>query len=378
MGVKERLKEAGSALAQPEGLATGAVAGWMFGGPIGLALGIGQGILAKRLRQSELDYAAKEAEILSALDEQQAAAAEAAFGQASTDMDRAQYDQEQRIYMSLRQLAMHPDPQTRARAVEQLAMNGTRLGAWLEDIEGRNESLFDANVATLDKESDLARAAFDEALSSAQETKRVASELHELLSDESFDVNHPLNRGRLGALFEQTPRELLSDPEDMADALKEAGGNLPLGLGTLMLWKAGKQAAADFQWSKEDWRKIAFAMQTAAERKSKRAMDDATHVGMALDQAAAGFGHSPAYSYIERIATGRVQEGPSVSGRPGAYGGSSTRAASPNARSESAISTVRDALGDVAGEARDAGSSLWQRLRRIGANPNPPQRRVND
>jgi hypothetical protein len=350
------------------GLATGAVAGAVFGGPIGLLAGLAQGIIAKRMRESELDYQAQEAEMLSALDEQQQAAVEAAFGLGSTEMDQAQLDQDSRIYMNLRQLASHPDPNMRARAIEQLATHGTRISAWLEDIETRNESQFDANVATLDKESDLARASFDEALSSAQETKRVASELHQLLADDSFDVNHPLNRGRLGALFEQTPRELLSDPEDMADALKEAGGQLPL-IGAWMTYSAGKQAASDFVWTKEDWRKIAFAMQTTAEKKSKRAMDDAIHVGMALDQAAGGFGHKPAYSYIERIATGRVQDGPSVSGRPGAY-------RSNNARSDAAVSTVRETVSGV----REASSSIWDRLRRIGANPNPPpqRRRVND
>lgn len=371
---KNRALQALHDLGSPEGLATGAGAAFVFGGPIGIALGLAQGILARRQHQSELDAQAQEQAMLGQLDQLQAEGIKQVQGLAATDIDKAQLAQVARDYQMLRRQSMSPDPQTRQAAIAKLADFGPNIGAWLEDLEGRNETVLDKNVAVMDEQAGVARQDYQDALKRDQDVTRISSEMHQLLSDPNFDVNQMLNRARLGQLLDQTPREFFADPADMADALKDVGGNLPGILGAIPAWIAGKQKAEDFKWSKEDWRKVAYAMTVASKKQSQRQLQDAMNAGKLLDETSQRIGHVPALSYLDRIVTGKTQDTETVSGQRNIYNeleadarakeqaaqkGAATASESAHGRVASILektkdvaanalkSTVQDALGAV-------------------------------
>jgi hypothetical protein len=317
---KERAGGAFRDLTSPEGLATGALGAFLFGGPVGIALGLAQGILARRTRESELDAQAKEQDMLSQLDALQAESIKQVGGLASTDLDRAQLAQVARDYQMLRRQSMSPDADTRQAAIAKLADFGPNIGAWLEDLEGRNETQLDKNVSILDEQAATIRTNYQDALDKAQDVQRISSEMHQLLSDPNFDVNSMLNRARLGDLMGQTPRNLFADPVDMADALKETGAALGGIPGAITSWIAGKKKAADFEWTREDWRKVAYAMQLASKRQTDRQLEDAMSAGKMLDETAGRIGHVPALTYLDRIVTGKVQGGASLAGESSILG----------------------------------------------------------
>lgn len=356
-------REAGSALKQPEGLATAALGAFLINPVVGLALGIGQGILAKRDRQTALDEAAADRELLQSFDQMHQEAIAQVQGTAATDLDREQLNQLDREYGVMRKLALSSDPDTRRQALTKLAEMTPRIGDWLEDIESRNETIFDRNVETLDQSAVVARQNYERGLAQAQTVQRVSSEFHQLLSDPDFDVNNPVSRARLGQLLEQTPREFLADPADMSDALESVGANVGGIMGGILAFYAGKKKAEEFEFSKEDWRKVAYAMNAAADKQAKQTTSDAERIGLMLDKTAGGINHRPALSYLDRIITGKVQEGPGIAG-PGVYDEADRKAASERAAAAAAAeknqpSKVSKAVSTAKEKATDVITSRW-------------------
>lgn len=317
--LKGGIKDALGNLKEPEGFATAALGAFLFGGPVGLALGIGQGIIARRERQSLLDDAAQEREMLQAFDDQFQESLRQAQGLGATDLDREQLAQVGRDYQMLRRLAMSPDPSVRQQAQAKLVDMSPRIGDWLEDMEGRNEAVLDRQVGALDEAAVNARGNYEAGLERAQGIASVAEQMHNLLADDSFDVNNPVARARLGQLLEQTPREFLADPADMSDALEKVGANVPGIIGGLVQYYAGKKKAEEFTFSKEDWRKVAYALQLSGQKQANQVMQDAERVGTILDNTAQQLGAQPGLSYLQRIITGKVQDAEEISGERGYY-----------------------------------------------------------
>lgn len=356
--LKRQGRSAFGALKEPEGLATAALGAFLINPVVGLALGIGQGILARRDRQSALEEAAADRQMLQAFDEMHRQAVESVQGMASTDLDKAQLEQLTRDYLPLQQLAMHPDPAIRRDAFMKLAEMSPRIGDWLEDLEGRNEEVQKGQVGVLDAQGEVLRGNYESALERAKSVQSVAEQFHTLLADPSFDVNNPVNRARLGQLLEQTPREFLADPADMSDMLEKVGANAPGLIGGVLSYLAGKKKAEEFTFTKEDWRKIAFAMQGAAKKQSDQAFADAERGALMLDKAAGGIGYKRPISYLDSVMTGRVQEGASVAG-PGVYSEIDRKAAEQRAAAAAAkeatepskvskiISNVKKSVGDM-------------------------------
>ncbi len=336
---KESASSAFGALREPEGIATAALGAFLINPLVGLALGVGQGILARRDRQSALDVAAFEQGMLRDFEEMHQQAIAAVQGQATTETDQLQLQQLTTDFATMRKMAMHPDPAVRQQALQHMAEMSPRIGTWLEDLEGRQEAMFDKNVAILDEQGVVARQNFERGLAQAQTVQRTGSEIHQLLSDPNFDVNNPVSRARLGQLMDQTPREFLADPADMSDALEKVGANVPGIIGGLVQYYAGKKKAEEFTFTKEDWRKVAHAMLSASETQAKRTLSDAERIGVMLDRAAGGMKYQPALSYLDRIMTGKVQEGADLEGRPGVYD-EATRAA---AQERAAAATAAEA-----------------------------------
>jgi len=317
MASKEQ-EQGRSAIGWPEGLATGAVAGFVFGGPIGAAVGIGQGILAKRLRQNELDAAAADQRILSELDEQQTRASAAVHKIGATRFDTAQAEDLDRRYGSLRALTLSHDPDVRARAMEGLAAHGAETSAFIEDVETRTEKIFDDSVSIMDAAATDMRDRFTKGLDAGRAAQATSEEAHRLLSDPNFNPNSTLGRARLVQLMGSTPREMFADPAGYEDALASLGEGIPF-VQQWLAYKAGKMDAADFKFTKDEWRNIFHATNIAGRNITEQVTRDAAGFAMKLDQAAESIGHAPPVSYLDRIVTGKVQEGPSVSGTPGGY-----------------------------------------------------------
>jgi hypothetical protein len=90
-----------------------------------------------------------------------------------------------------------------------------------------------------------------------RELQANTEELNALLADPDFNQNLALNRGQLISLVGSTTRQMLSDPEDMADALRAVnGGGL---LGSIVGLVSGSMAAEDFNFTKEDYGRLAEA-----------------------------------------------------------------------------------------------------------------------
>jgi hypothetical protein len=384
--VKSGARSAFDALREPEGMATAALGAFLINPLVGLALGVGQGILARRDRKSALDIAAFENGMLRDLDAMHQEAVAAVQGQAATETDKLQLDAITKQFEYTRKMAMHPDPAVRARAFESMEENSTRIGAWLEDLEGRQETLLDKNVSILDEQSVVARSNFQASLEIAQTVQQKASEFHQLLSDDSFDVNSPAGRARMAQLLDQTPRELLADPADMSDALQAVGANAPGILGAILAYKSGKMKAEEFTFTKEEFRQIAHAMLKAADTKAKRGISDAQTIGQMLDKTAQGIGYQPALSYLDRIITGKVQEGADVAAAPGAYGPGGGGAA-PTAPGESeseqpkffgdfrqSVESVKEKATGVIGSMLDP-TGYWRSL--MNKDDKPARRPTN-
>jgi hypothetical protein len=135
-----------------------------------------------------------------------------------------------------------------------------------------------------------------------------------LLADPKTDPNSPLYRGRLMAVLESGPRQLLSDPEDFADALRAAGGGGGL-FGAAIGLVSGSLAAEDFNFSKEDWRRVYQAAYTYQSRpyleETQRIMESTQQ----LEQVAAGLdmfpkGYSPMRYVLEQEQTFENPIGP--------------------------------------------------------------------
>jgi hypothetical protein len=123
-----------------------------------------------------------------------------------------------------------------------------------------------------------------------------------LLSDPEFDQNMALNRGTLIGLLESSTRQMLSDPEDMADALMNAGGG---GLiGALVGIAGGTLAAKDFDFRKDDYARIAKAMYTFNEKRYAATVAPLELEAAALEEAAGGLDFLPPGYSLTQFITG--------------------------------------------------------------------------
>lgn len=296
----------------PEAAITALGAGWLFGPVAGLAGGLLQGILSRRLRQSALDAAAEDESIRADLDTQIGDLLASAQTQADTDIDREQLQVYATRQAQLRRLAAHPDEKVRNKALEELANVATGVGSWLEDIESRREVSQD-KVLDLQRGMivDLAkreRAAYEAAVENRRNLQTAAGQMHTLLNDAKFDVNNPLNRGRLIELLRSNSRTILADPEGLDDALKAAGGSAVIG--PLAALAGGLLGAEEFNFSKEDWRRIATALYDYESRQFAGSMQRIERNVTAVESAANRLGVLPPDYSVADYVLGRAEEFP--------------------------------------------------------------------
>lgn len=305
-------KKKRAGLLSPEAAITALGAGWLFGPIGGLAGGLLSGILSRRLRQSELDAAAEDEAGLAELNQGIADQLANARTGADTDSDREQLDALAQRHAQWRELTKHSDPNVRARAFDELAKVGAGVSAWHEDIESRREVTEDK---TLDLQRgmivDLAkreRLSFETALENRRSLQTAAGQMHTLLNDAKFDVNNPLNRGRLIELMKSNSRTILADPEGLDDALKAAGGSAIVGPIAALI--GGALGAEEFNFSKEDWRRVATALYDYESRQFASSMERIQQNVTAVETAANRLGVLPPDYSIADYVLGRTEEFP--------------------------------------------------------------------
>jgi len=150
-------------------------------------------------------------------------------------------------FNSYKQMAMSDNADMQRAGMQALTQMGTEVRAALETR--RKDQL-----GFVVKAADDQRERYTVAQQKQRDIAASFAEGHALLADPDFDPNTPLNRGQLMTVLKAGPRQLLSDPEDFADALGAAGGS---GLvGGLIGILSGTLAAEDFDFSKEDWRRV--------------------------------------------------------------------------------------------------------------------------
>jgi hypothetical protein len=262
---------------------------------------------------------------------------------ANTDIDREQLAGIADQQGQLRRLAQHPDPQVRAKATQDLASLGTQLQGWLEDIESRREGMDDESMSA---QRDIVRSAADDLRE--RETQRVATgetllssanQINSILND-ADDVNSPLNRGRLMQLMNANSRAFLSDPDDLGDALSRAGGQ---GLISQVVGVAGGLISAeDFNFSREDWRKIATAMYDFQQNSSAREGERIAGETQLLDAASGRLQMFPQGYTLRNYVLGEESEIPP-----------SPLRAEPYPDEQSATESGRSAVGDFLGQPDD-------------------------
>lgn len=304
------------------GLATALGSSFVFGPLVGAGLGLTQGILAKRLRDSELEKSAAESETVSALDASIQEQIGSAGQFADTDIDQEQLKNWNTRRANLAKLAAHPDEKVRAKAAQDLADLSTGIGSFLEDVEGRRENVEDTRLslqrAAVQDVAKQFRSGYEGAIKKRRELQASAGQIHTLLNDESFDVNKPINRGRLIDLMRSNSRTILADTADFGSALQSAGGGQGL-IGSVLGLLGGAMKADDFKFTKEEWRAIASAMYDAETKQFSGEMQR-IEAGVAdLEFAAHDLGILPADYGLAQYVLGQEEEFPRALKGKGGY-----------------------------------------------------------
>lgn len=206
MGILDLLKKGKDALSEPEGAATALTAGLVFGGPVGLGLGVLQGILAKRLHQSEADKLAADAVAGEQINRDIIAQIEGANQFADTDIDKQQLGALATQRSVYSRLLNHPDEKVRQQAMTALAGVAAQGGAFLEDIEGRREA--QADQAAKDRE--VRRGEYRTQLNAAtQKADEINSESDAVLRlANELGAKNPAVQSRFRKLVEQSSGDI--------------------------------------------------------------------------------------------------------------------------------------------------------------------------
>src|SRR5262245_23228834 len=140
-----RARRAGALAGVPEGVIAGAGFGAVFGGPIGALIGAGVGVVSRRFRQSLLDNAAREQDVINELGRNVANQVDAAKNPANPlGLDRVQLEQIETIEQQrqkLIQLSLDPDPAVRRQA--KIGLVNLSTAPVLQQVEQRANELAD-------------------------------------------------------------------------------------------------------------------------------------------------------------------------------------------------------------------------------------------
>jgi hypothetical protein len=237
-----------------QGGMVGIGAGMLFGGPVGLGLGALTGILgaiderrtaatAAAWQESIADKQEKAQHTLAAVMNDEGAS------QAERDSAAERYRLNIEFYNDVLQLGPELGPQALARVSETDRARQAEID---------REAITLQRNATLEHRKAL-RGKAEGVFRGQNELEQRIGTVRTLLDDPEFDPDQPQNQAVLAQLLEQTQRNMLTNAEDMTDAMRGIGGTGLLGLlAAVASFTFGAEKAEQMRMTREQWR-ILFA-----------------------------------------------------------------------------------------------------------------------
>lgn len=278
---------------KPVGGLTGLQAGLMYGGaastvmgPAGLLIGLGAGILAKRMRKTELEKQAMQSQELRT--EQ-----EGFIGEMNSEMKSADPD-EQRILSHARRL--HTDGWYRLEQGDESGRamiaqaNDIAMGVMSADSQQRKseqaaQQQFQRGLISTSA-NDM-RQQYLSHMNLADQVDQQAQRVLSLVADPGFDPNKPINKAALADMLTVGINGFYKDAPDMMDAIAQGSGALGTiigaaggvpgmiaggGIGQLAGSIATAIKSKEFKVSAEDYNRIALNMKSFNQQYSQAAM----------------------------------------------------------------------------------------------------------
>lgn len=211
----DKLKEGVSGDSAFTGGLAGILASTVFGGPVGLAVGLGTGILSNRMQRSELDVLADDYEGIqkyaSSIQDQINATSGYVdqYGDPSGS-DRMQLDSISREMLRANDLAQRVDPNIRAVGLQQLTNAANRFDAFHSDLESRTQKLADDQLAAEQKVADHFQSEFEGTQAKVRDANDLANRAQMLVADD-HDIKNPQTKAVLMQMFNISQREADQD-----------------------------------------------------------------------------------------------------------------------------------------------------------------------
>lgn len=202
-------------------------------------------------------------------------------------------------FESAKELALSHDELQQREGLNQLSTMATAVQAAVDRRHKAQEDFVIEEARTL-------RTQHTEAMKPMRELQANMEQLNALLADPEFNQNLPINRGTLISLLRSSTRQMLSDPEDFADALMGAGGG---GLiASLVKFAGGAMAAEDFNFTKDDYGRLARAMYTFNEKRYRTTVAPIAAQAAALEQVSGKLDFLPQGYSLTQYVTGPPEE----------------------------------------------------------------------
>jgi hypothetical protein len=252
--------------------------GAVFGGPVGLALGGLTGILAHLGNERQAAQLADWQNTLGEINDDATRAIDRAFNRAETQTDRDQVEARNTNWRNTMRILERAGPQQGAQILASLGQSGMLDGgarAELDDMETRREKLDDDTLAanrqlTMDHRKYL-RGRADTLFQDQLAVDRQMQQARAILDDPEANIDHPFVQAELMKQLDQAKRNMLSNAEDMTDAMKGIGGTGALGtLAALSSLFFGAEKAEEMRFSREEWRTLLSANEEVARRQNAR------------------------------------------------------------------------------------------------------------
>jgi len=285
------------------GLLYGGAAASVAGGPLGLLVGLASGIVSKRMRDSELDRAARETRLLSSEDEKFNSQMNEEMKLADPDEQRALKYAQRMKDTGLKRL-MNGDQ--RGREMWNQA-NEVMLGLINGDVQGRKADEA-ANAAALrGLTSDAAtayRTEYQQAMAQFEEADKQANSVLTLTAQPGFDPNKPFNKAVLADMLTVGISGLY---KDNPEGIERMAASVPI-IGQFLQGGVEMFKSSDFKLTAEDFNRIALEIKNANSTSTKVKMSRLGSQATSLDAFARKNGISAEGFSLADYITGNEKE----------------------------------------------------------------------
>lgn len=260
------------------GLLYGGAAASVAGGPLGLLVGLASGIVSKRMRDSELDRAARETRLLSSEDEK-------FNSQMNEEMKLADPDEQRALKYAARMkdvgLKRLMNGDQRGRDMWNQA-NQVMLGLINGDMQGRKADEAANASALRGLTTDAATAYRNEyqaAMAQFDETDKQANSVLSLTSQAGFDPNKPFNKAVLADMLSVGIGGLY---KDSPEGIERMAASVPI-IGQFLQGGVEMFKSSDFKLTAEDFNRIAVEIKNANAASAKSKMSRLGNQATQLD-----------------------------------------------------------------------------------------------